>query len=175
MKKIFSILFILLLVTSAFAKKDEKNMVKIKLFKDNNIEVVGISTSVARKDSYDYFNSTLKYGIKTGYLMAEHVIDQICERDFYFGIAGSGISIQTRTNIVKAPYFLPFGNPVQRASIPVDSATYFSNSCITRSILLWQEIERLSSKKLYIKDLPEEIQNTNQEEEIIKTLKKGLK
>ena len=107
--------------------------------------------------------------------MAENVIDQICERDFYFGIAGSGISVRTSTNIVKAPYFLPFGNPIKRASIPVDSATYFSNSCITRSILLWQEIERLSSKKLYIKDLPEEIQNTNQEEEIIKTLKKGLK
>ncbi len=107
--------------------------------------------------------------------MTEDVIDQICERDFYFGIAGSGISVRTSTNIVKAPYFLPFGNPVKRASIPIESATYFSNSCITRSILLWQEIEMLSNRKLYIKDLPEQIQNTNQDEEIIKTLKKGLK
>ena len=107
--------------------------------------------------------------------MEKDVIDQICERDFYFGIAGSGISINTGTNIVKAPYFIPFGNPVDRASIPESAATYFSNSCISRSILLWQEIERLSNRTLLIKDLPEQINNTNPNEEIIKTLKKGIK
>lgn len=107
--------------------------------------------------------------------MEKEVIDQICERDFYFGIAGSGISVKTGTEIVKAPYFLPFGNPVDRASIPKEYATYFSNSCINRSILLWQEIEKLSKKEILIKDLPEQIQNTQQEETIIKTLKKGLK
>lgn len=147
----------------------------ISLFKQNNIEVIGISTAIARKDSYDYFNSNLKLGIRTGYLMKKEVIDQICERDFYFGIAGSGISVNTGTTIVKAPYFLPFGNPIERASIPKEYAKYFSNSCITRSILLWQEIERLSKRKIFIKDLPEEIQNTSKDEEIIKTLKKGLK
>ena len=147
----------------------------IQLFKENNIEVIGISTAIARKDSYDYFNSNLKLGINCGYLMEKEVIDQICERDFYFGIAGSGISVNTGTQIVKAPYFLPFGNPVDRASIPKEYATYFSNSCINRSILLWQEIEKLSKKEILIKDLPEQIQNTQQEETIIKTLKKGLK
>ena len=147
----------------------------ISLFKENKIEVIGISTAIARKDSYDYFNSTLKLGIKCGFLMEKDVIDQICERDFYFGIAGSGISVNTGTQIVKAPYFLPFGNPVDRASIPKEYETYFSNSCINRSILLWQEIEKLSKRKILIKDLPEKIQNTQQEDEVIKTLKKGLK
>ena len=52
--------------------------------------------------------------------MSKDIIDQICERDFYFGIAGSGISIKINEEIVKAPYFLPFGNPVERASIPQD-------------------------------------------------------
>ena len=107
--------------------------------------------------------------------MEKDVIDQICERDFYFGIAGSGISVQTNTQVVKAPYFLPFGNPIERASIPQNAATYFSNSCITRSILLWQEIEKLSKRKIYIKDLPEQIQNTSPNDEGRKTLKKGLK
>ncbi len=147
----------------------------IKLFKENNIEVIGISTCIARKDSYDYFNSTLKYGIKTGYLMEKDVIDQICERDFYFGIAGSGISVTTNTEVVKAPYFLPFGNPVERASIPKESAKYFSDTCITRSISLWSEIERLSKRKILIKNLPEKIQNTSPNEEVIKVLKKGLR
>lgn len=145
------------------------------MFRLNGIEVSGISTCIARKDSYDYFNSTLKQGIKTGYLMEDNVIDQICERDFYFGIAGSGISVQTGTKVVKAPYFLPFGNPVERASIPQEYATYFSNSCISRSITLWEEIEKLSKRKILIKDLPEQIQNTSPNDEVIKVLKKGLK
>ena len=107
--------------------------------------------------------------------MEENVIDQICERDFYFGIAGSGISVLTGTTVVKAPYFIPFGNPVERASIPQNSATYFSNSCISRSITLWEEIEKLSKRKILIKDLPEQIQNTSPNDEVIKVLKKGLK
>lgn len=147
----------------------------IQLFKEYNITVVGISTCIARKEAYDYFNSTLKYGIKTGYLMDKGVIDQICERDFYFGIAGSGISVQTGTTIAKAPYFLPFGKPVERASIPKEYEKFFSNTCISRSISLWQEIERLSKRKIFIKELPEYIQNTSPNDEVIKVLKKGLK
>lgn len=147
----------------------------ITLFNDNDIEVIGIAAAIARKDSYDYFNSCLKYGIRTGFLMDKDVIDQICERDFYFGIAGSGISVSTGTRIVKAPYFIPFGNPVERASIPDEYKIYFSNSCINRSILLWQEIERLSQRTLFVRDLPEQIQNTSKDEEIINTLKKGLR
>ena len=107
--------------------------------------------------------------------MSKDIIDQICERDFYFGIAGSGISIKINEEIVKAPYFLPFGNPVERASIPQDYAKYFSNSCIQRSIALWKEIEKLSNRTILIKNLPEKINNTNTNEEIIKTLRKELK
>lgn len=106
--------------------------------------------------------------------MTEDVIDQICERDFYFGIAGSGISVLTNTEVVKAPYFLPFGNPVDRASIPEYYEEYFSNSCINRSIALWNEIERLSKRKILIQDLPEIIQNTSPNEEVIKVLKKVM-
>lgn len=107
--------------------------------------------------------------------MQQYIIDQICERDFYFGIIGSGISIKKEKEILKAPYFLPFGNPVERASIPKEYANYFSQSCIKRSIALWEEIERLSKRKILIGELRERINNTNQNEEIIKTLRKELK
>lgn len=147
----------------------------IELFKLNDIEVIGISTCITTETSFNYFNQTLKKGLKTGYLMKKEVIDQICERDFYFGIAGSGISVQTGTRIVKAPYFLPFGNPVERASIPQEYEKKFSNTCISRSIALWEEIERLSKRKILIKDLPEQIKNTLPNDEVIKVLKKGLK
>lgn len=146
----------------------------IELFRLNNIEVVGISTCIAKEEAYNYFAYTLKEGIKTGYLMTEDVIDQICERDFYFGIAGSGISVLTNAEVVKAPYFLPFGNPIDRASIPKYYEEYFSKSCINRSIVLWKEIEILSKRKILIKDLPEKIQNTSPNEEVIKVLKKGI-
>ena len=107
--------------------------------------------------------------------MSKDIIDQICERDFYFGIAGSGISIKTKKEVLKAPYFLPFGDPINRASIPKEYATYFSKTCIKRSIILWEEIERLTKRKILINELPEKINNTNQNEEIIKTLRKELK
>lgn len=41
--------------------------------------------------------------------------------------------------------------------------------------MLWQEIEKLSQKTIYNKDLPEQILNTQEDEEIIKTLKKERK
>lgn len=107
--------------------------------------------------------------------MSENIIDQICERDFYFGIAGSGISIKKGTSICKAPYFYPYGDPVSRASIPEKSAKYFSLTCIYRSLYLWQEIERLSKREILIKELPEKINNTNENESVIKTLRKELK
>ena len=107
--------------------------------------------------------------------MEKDIIDQICERDFYFGIVGSGISIQKGNEILKAPYFLPYGDPINRASIPEKYANYFSLSCINRSLALWEEIEKLSKRKILIKELPEKINNTTQFEEIAKTLRKELK
>ena len=107
--------------------------------------------------------------------MNSEIIDQICERDFYFGIAGSGISILKNNEVLKAPYFYPFGNPIERASIPQEYAQYFSNSCLIRSIALWKEIERLSKRTITMKELPESIQNTSLNDEVVKTLKKGIK
>ncbi len=107
--------------------------------------------------------------------MSDNVIDQICERDFYFGIAGSGIMIETNDGYLKAPYFKPYGNPNERASIPLEYVDYFSKSCLERSIYLWKEIDRLGRAKTKIKELPEKIINTNSNDEVVKTLKKELK
>lgn len=143
------------------------------LFNQYNVRVVGICSAISTCSSYQLFNETLPLGIKCGYLMSEQVIDQICERDFYFGIAGSGISIVGNDNkIYKAPYFIPYGNPVARASIPEKNKITFSKNCLARSIILWEEIERLSKRKILIKDLPEIITNTNEFDGVVKTLKK---
>jgi len=147
----------------------------INEFAKNNVEVVGIVSGICTNDSYNYFNKNLKYGVSSGYLLGEGVIDQICERDFYFGIAQSGISIRKNNEIYKAPYFLPYGDPCQRASIPKEYEESFSRECIERSIQLWSEIEKNSNKKIFINDLPEKINNVNENEEVTKVLKRSIK
>lgn len=144
----------------------------IEMFKKYDIEVIGILGLIISSESYNYFKE-LELGIMGGYIMSDSVIDQICERDFYFGIPCSGISILKNNEIYKAPYFKPFGNPVERASIPEYFEEDFSKSCIKRSTLLWEEIERLSKRNVYTSELPERINNLSSGN-VVKVLRKEL-
>lgn len=147
----------------------------ISRFNEKNIEIIQVISSICSMKGYCYFKEKLKYGIKTNYLMSDDIIDQVCERDFYFGIAGSGIMIRSENGLYKAPYFMPYGNPNERASIPINKQLEFSKSCLRRSIYLWEEIDKLKNKNTLIKELPEVIINTNKNKEIVKTLKKEMK
>ena len=148
----------------------------IDKFSNYSIDVIGIRSSISTNSSFEMFNNELELGLRCGFLLEDSVIDQICERDFYFGIGQSGISVVGSDNLIyKAPYFKPFGNPIERASIPEEFEKEFSIGCINRNVALWKEIENLSEKTFYIRDLPEKIVNTNENEEVIKTLKKGMK
>lgn len=140
-----------------------------------NAKVVGIITSITTRKGYEDFNKILKYGLRANYIMNDAVIDQVCERDFYFGIAGSGIMIETPKGYFKAPYFLPYGDPNERASVPIEYERPFSRGCIERSILLWEDIDKEKGKSTLIKELPEEIIDTEKEEEVVKTLKKEIR
>lgn len=146
----------------------------INEFKACNINVVGIRSCISSYESFTCFNESLPLGLKCGYLMSDQVIDQICERDFYFGIAGSGISIIKKNEVLKAPYFKPYGDPVTRSSIPSIEEQRFSLTCLRRSLELWQEIERLNRREIKIKELPEKIVDTNENDSVVKTLKKGM-
>lgn len=147
----------------------------IEKFNKYNIKVLGVYGAISTINAYEYFNRQLEYGLNCNYLLLENVIDQICERDFYFGIAQSGISIIKNNNLYKAPYFKPFGTPIERASIPKEYEKYFSLGCINRSIELWKEIEKNSKREIYIKELPEKINLTNENSKVIKTLRKEIK
>ena len=147
----------------------------INQFKQNDIDVKGIRACISTEESYKYFNENIDKGLKCGCLLGTDVIDQICERDFYLGIAQSGISVVDEKGIIyKAPYFKPFGNPVTRASIPKKYETIFSNGCLLRSLYLWKKIEENTGEPIYMGDLPEKIINTNEKERIIDVLRKGL-
>ena len=146
----------------------------INEFRACNINVIGIRSCISSYESFTCFNESLPLGLKCGYLMSDKVIDQICERDFYFGIAGSGISIIKNNEVLKAPYFKPYGDPVERSSIPTIEEQRFSLTCLRRSLELWQEIERLNKREIKIKELPERIVDTNENDSVVKTLKKGM-
>ena len=147
----------------------------INKFKQNGIDVVGIRACISTEEGYEYFNNTLREGLKCGFLLNKDVIDQICERDFYFGIAGSGISVVENGMVKKAPYFKPFGDPVQRASIPFDQERLFSYSCLIRSYCLWQEIGKLNNREIMLSELPETITLTDSNDSVVKTLRRGVK
>ena len=147
----------------------------INAFEYCGIETVGVRAAIATEESYKFFNETLPKGLGCGCILGKDVIDQICERDFYFGIVQSGISsVRGDGKILKKPYFKPFGNPVERASVPKEFESIFSNNCMLRSMYLWKCIEENSGREIAIKEMPEEIYGTNGEERIINTLRKGL-
>lgn len=147
----------------------------IKCFFENRIRVVGIRSAISTIESYRFFNEKLKLGLKCGCLLEENVIDQICERDFYFGIAQSGISILKDGKVLKSPYFVPFGEPTKRASIPKEYEIIFSNGCLARSMFLWKFIENNSKRKVYMRDLPEKIVGTENNDRVLKVLEKGFR
>ena len=144
----------------------------IELFKKYNVEVVSIISCISSMEGYNYFKNNLRYGIDTLYLMGNDVIDQVCERDFYFGIAGSGILVRKNNELYKSPYFKPFGDPVNRASIPSKFEKYFSDSCIDRSLYLWESIDKLRSDNTKIYELPERIVDTDNNDEVVKVLRR---
>lgn len=147
----------------------------IEMFESQGIKTIKVISAISTKESYDYFNDNLTCGLRTNFLLGDNIIDQICERDFYFGIAGSGILIPTTEGLKKAPYFEPFGNPVERASIPREFALQFSKGCINRSIELWKDIDSQKREKTKIEELPEPIVGTEKDEEVVKVLRKRLR
>lgn len=144
----------------------------IDRFRRLGIEVEGIIASICTEKAYEYFNSNLRYGVLCNYLLGSKVLDQVCERDFYFGIAGSGIMVKTEDGLVKAPYFKPYGSPEERASIPIEARDFFSEGCLDRNIYLWEEIENIAGREILIGELPEKIVNTQEDWGVVKTLKK---
>jgi hypothetical protein len=83
------------------------------------------------------------------------VIDEVCERDFYPGVPLSGRLVDDSNT--GAPYILPFGNPVEWASIPQKSQVSFSRFCINQTICLFTAIEDASGKVVSCTDVERKV------------------
>jgi hypothetical protein len=84
------------------------------------------------------------------------VIDEICERDFYPGVPLSGRLVGESDN-TGAPYILPFGNPVEWASIPSESQVSFSRFCLNQTIKLFSAIENNSERAVSCADVERKV------------------
>ena len=80
----------------------------IGMFKKYNIEVVGVISSICTEEAFNYFNEKLDGGVKTNYILENKVIDQVCERDFYFGRWNSEEAVLLQTQGREAA--IAFGN-----------------------------------------------------------------
>lgn len=92
----------------------------------------------------------------------DKVIDWLCERDFFIGIPLSGRTAGQKNGDkvvpfnpeIALPYCLPFGDPIKGASIPAERAIEFSCFDIQLSQRLWEEVERVSGRKVLCQDIP---------------------
>lgn len=141
--------------------------------REKGVIVKEVLAGVAVKENLDVITSA-GIEVKGGYYIS-NVLDEVCERDFYFGIAQSGQSeLQPDNTVLKRPYFSPFGLPVESASVPEDKAAEFSKECLECSYELWQEIQKQSNRVVTNEDLPEGIFNTpSQPFEILPVLKEA--
>ncbi len=84
------------------------------------------------------------------------IIDEVCERDFYLGIPYSGRSLIGTENI-GLPYVIPFGKPMEWASIPSEVQKDFSKFCINQTIILFEEIQKKSKRKISCADIERKV------------------
>jgi hypothetical protein len=115
-------------------------------FKKNGVQVDQILVGLAKDEASTLYKSE-GIDLQAGRIMT-NLRDELCERDFFFGVPHSGTQIG---GTVTEPYFLPFSaglndkgeNKMEgKTSIPPLNQIEFSQNCIKRSLNLWQDIER---------------------------------
>ncbi len=71
----------------------------------------------------------------------ESVVDEVCQRDFIPGLPFCGRTLITDAGEYRyVPYLLPWGNPMEWASVPKKNAVAFSKACIGTTIEFWEEV-----------------------------------
>lgn len=118
----------------------------IKVLSGFGIIVSSVCAGVGIQEGIDRISKNGKIQIDCAKVY-DDIIDEVCERDFYLGVPYSGRSISGNDNI-SLPYFLPYGNPKDWASVPSRSEIKFSKFCVKQTILLFEEIEKVSNKKV---------------------------
>jgi hypothetical protein len=145
---------------------------KLSPLKVNKI-AVGITTRAGKKKIEE------AYGIpvEAAYTF-DNLLDEVCERDFIAGTPLCGrpvyVDQQRPFFLGSKPYVLPYGDPVNWASIPAESAARFSESCCTVSAKLWQDVGQLNRMDICNRDLPRMVFGMDYNMRVTTALKNNL-
>lgn len=126
----------------------------IKLLSEIGINVPVVCAGIGIQEGVNHILSP-KREISCAKIYNE-VVDEVCERDFYLGIPFSGRSLIGNNNI-GLPYILPFGKPEKWASIPENLQKSFSEFCINQTIILFEEIQKNSNRKVCCSDIERKV------------------
>lgn len=135
------------------------NILKIiEKFREKSVNVALISAGVLTEKGLKEIKKNFPEVLVNSVKFYEHLVDEVCERDFYAGIPQSGI-LMGKNGLPfyperGAPYFLPFGSPQERASISPENVLDWSRFCFDNSILLWQEIEIFLGETITCEEIP---------------------
>ena len=92
----------------------------------------------------------------------EDVMDEVCERDFFAGAPMSGRTVLGEDGSTwSAPYFEPYGNTEGWASIAPEAVRDFSKFCLSQSLSLWAEVERLNGRTIASDEVARPLQGAN--------------
>lgn len=108
-------------------------------------------------------------------LSFDEVIDEICERDFWIGVPLSGRTVVNGNGIIEgAPYFFPFGKPVEWASIPSEEARSFSLFCLSQALQFWSKTEKLTGRAIATQELAKPVRNLPTNNSVSRSIKEVL-
>jgi len=139
-------------------------------FEKQGIAVTEVLAGVAIGSGIETIESS---GVGVRYVYKfDKVEDEVCERDFVAGVPHGGREMKTDNGQrFSVPYFLPFSNPGNWASIPERYANDFSRFCMEQSIHLWREVEKRSKSSVPVRSVPRAICGIRQNgQSIVKAL-----
>lgn len=129
------------------------------LLNQMQLNVVGVYAGIATKQSLQRFEMEIPSTyISTTYAVSDPV-DVVSSRDLLPGIENCGRTLNEQEN-TGAPYILPFGNPVEWASIERGKEKEYSKALIQAAIDLYLAIETASKKSIALGDLDRGILNS---------------
>lgn len=116
-------------------------------------------------------------GIETDVMLNyQAVTDEICQRDFVVGAPLSGRTlVSEQGEVFGVPYLLPFGKPVEWASIPELDAVDFSLAMLAISRDLWQKIEELTGESVSPQVVDKPVWGLSEQTSMSKALSESIK
>jgi hypothetical protein len=140
----------------------------VNKLREQDVNVSRVIAGIAIQEGIDLLNKEQVQVIPL--LTYAQVVDEICERDFVTGTPDSGRTMVINGKRYGAPYILPFGKPIEWASIPEGKEKDFSLFSLTQSVNLWKRIERESSANVPTKALAKSVYGLSEKTSVAKAL-----